>query len=296
MGDQDRRQAGDALEAVREGTRIEQNRGLVRRNRRESLRVGTNGRNASIACLYCGAQGYPGGTSDVRLLLALAVATCGLVIAPSTPASRRARRVPADLRRHPRFGVDRARPRRRCTRCITGRAWPDLPSRRPRRGSPSRRLCARRRSLGDARDYAVASQATVAEPAGPMAAAGAGHALARGHRSVRADGDGRPSSWPGPGCETARSPRRWHPRRSPPATRSALAAVISVAGQRVMHQYLLAHPASSTIVELAMWSTLPPLVRWPAVPDAQVLDAHGRPAVRCVPRIVPVRRSGRTRR
>jgi hypothetical protein len=44
-----------------------------------------------------------------------------------------------------------------------------------------------------------------------------------------------------------------------------------------MHEYLLAHPASSTIVELAMWSSLPPQVDWPSVADAQVLDAMAGP-------------------
>jgi hypothetical protein len=53
--------------------------------------------------------------------------------------------------------------------------------------------------------------------------------------------------------------------------------VISVAGDQVMHEYLLAHPASSSIVELAMWSSLPPEVDWPAVPDAQVLEAMAAP-------------------
>jgi hypothetical protein len=70
------------------------------------------------------------------------------------------------------------------------------------------------------------------------------------------------------------------PLASPSITTSdplRVAAVISVAGQKVIHQYLLAHPSSSTIVELAMWSTVPPLVRWAAVPDAQVFDAMAAP-------------------
>jgi hypothetical protein len=56
-----------------------------------------------------------------------------------------------------------------------------------------------------------------------------------------------------------------------------IAAVISDGGRQVMHEYLLAHPESSTIVELAMWSSLPPQVDWPAVADAQVLDAMAAP-------------------
>jgi hypothetical protein len=56
-----------------------------------------------------------------------------------------------------------------------------------------------------------------------------------------------------------------------------IAAVISEAGSQVMHEYLLAHPESSTIVELAMWSALPPQVDWPPVGDAQVFDALAAP-------------------
>ena len=36
--------------------------------------------------------------------------------------------------------------------------------------------------------------------------------------------------------------------------------MISDAGDQVMHEYLLADPDSSTVVELAMWSSLPPQV------------------------------------
>jgi hypothetical protein len=54
-------------------------------------------------------------------------------------------------------------------------------------------------------------------------------------------------------------------------------AVISEAGRQVMHEYLLADPNSSTIVELALWSSLPPQVDWPAVADAQVFDAMAAP-------------------
>jgi hypothetical protein len=56
-----------------------------------------------------------------------------------------------------------------------------------------------------------------------------------------------------------------------------IGAVISDAGDQVMHEYLLADPDSSTIVELALWSSLPPQVGWPAVADAQVLDAMAEP-------------------
>jgi hypothetical protein len=53
--------------------------------------------------------------------------------------------------------------------------------------------------------------------------------------------------------------------------------VISKAGEQVMHEYVLAHPESSTVVELAMWSSVPPQVGWPPVADTQVLDAMAAP-------------------
>jgi predicted nicotinamide N-methyase len=44
-----------------------------------------------------------------------------------------------------------------------------------------------------------------------------------------------------------------------------------------MHEYLLAHPNSSTVVELALWASLPAQVEWRAAADAQVLDAMAAP-------------------
>jgi hypothetical protein len=58
-----------------------------------------------------------------------------------------------------------------------------------------------------------------------------------------------------------------------------LAAVLTVAGTptTVVHQYLMAHPQSSSVVELAMWSTSPPADNWPAIPDGRMLDAMMAP-------------------
>ncbi|MCV7363564.1 ATPase [Mycolicibacterium neworleansense] len=55
-----------------------------------------------------------------------------------------------------------------------------------------------------------------------------------------------------------------------------LAAVINF-DDRVLHQYLLADPNNSTVVELAMWSTTPSRVEWSAPSDRQVLDALADP-------------------
>lgn len=54
-----------------------------------------------------------------------------------------------------------------------------------------------------------------------------------------------------------------------------LAATIS--GPVIMHTYLVAHPQSSTISELTLWSTAPPQVPWPVLIDEQVLDAMTAP-------------------
>ena len=72
------------------------------------------------------------------------------------------------------------------------------------------------------------------------------------------------------------------PLTSPSITTDApdrMAAVISGSppGQPVIHEYLLVQPYNSTLVEVAMWATTPPRVDWPAVPDAQVLDAMTAP-------------------
>lgn len=54
-----------------------------------------------------------------------------------------------------------------------------------------------------------------------------------------------------------------------------MAAVIS--GPVVMHTYLVAHVASSTVTELTLWSSGPPQVPWPAMADDSVLNALTAP-------------------
>jgi len=56
-----------------------------------------------------------------------------------------------------------------------------------------------------------------------------------------------------------------------------IAAVLSDAGHQVMHDYLLVESGSSSVVELAMWSTAPPQADWPVVTDAQIFDAMAAP-------------------
>ena len=54
-----------------------------------------------------------------------------------------------------------------------------------------------------------------------------------------------------------------------------LAAVVS--GPVILHQYLLADPVTSTVTELALWSTAPPQIPYPTLSDSSVLDALGAP-------------------
>jgi hypothetical protein len=53
--------------------------------------------------------------------------------------------------------------------------------------------------------------------------------------------------------------------------------VISTAGEEVLHEYLLVDARNATLVDLAMWTTLPKAVEWRAVPDPVVFDAMGDP-------------------
>ncbi len=54
-----------------------------------------------------------------------------------------------------------------------------------------------------------------------------------------------------------------------------MAAVIS--GPVIVHTYLIAHLASSTISELTLWSSGPPQVPWPVLSDVAILDAMTAP-------------------
>ncbi|MCV7000344.1 ATPase [Mycolicibacterium alvei] len=56
-----------------------------------------------------------------------------------------------------------------------------------------------------------------------------------------------------------------------------LVAAMNFGNTSVLHQYLLADPNNSTVVELAMWSSTPKQVPWSAPSDRQVLDALADP-------------------
>jgi hypothetical protein len=204
-------------------------------------------------------------------MLAVAVATCGLGIAPSAgwPASA----VPGECPPICDAIPDSAWVDPTAIPLYRVYHWPGLAglavtARAPRFAFEE--LCASPPVAGDARDYVVAARAAVSDPTGQWQ-------LQVQVMHWRGD-----TAWAT--LETARARLRDCQLTAPQASRSIttndpqrIAAVISDAGQRVMHTYLLADPNSGTVVELAMWSSLPPQVDWPAVADAQVLDALAAP-------------------
>jgi hypothetical protein len=137
-------------------------------------------------------------------------------------------------------------------------------------------LCDSPPVANDPRDYAVAARSVVLHPEGQW------NLLVQ---VIHWRGDTASGASTTLGVlETARSRLRdcqsTSPQTSPSVTTSDqehIAAVISDAGSQVMREYLLVHPESSTIVDMALWSTVPPQVDWPTVADAQVFDALAAP-------------------
>ena len=143
-------------------------------------------------------------------------------------------------------------------------------------------LCGSPPVAGDPRAYAVAARSLVLQPQGQW------NLLVQVIHWRGDTATGGPTALST--LETARS--RLHDCQSTAAAASPsittndpqrVAAVISDAGHQVMHEYLLADPDSSTVVELAMWSSLPPQLNWPAVADGQVLDAMAAPLCNAYP-------------
>ncbi|MFG1931433.1 ATPase [Mycobacterium sp. NPDC048908] len=213
----------------------------------------------------------------MRLLLAVAVATFGLAIAPS--ADWVARGVPGVCPPFCDAIPDAAWIAPASVPLYSVYRWPGLaglavtaPS--PRFGFEA--MCSSAPVADDPRAYAVASRSVVLHPEGQW------------NLLVQVIHWRGPTATGGPTAtstlETARS--RLQECQSTVAAASPsvttddgtrVVAVISDAGHRVMHEYLLVDPSSSTVVELAMWSSLPAKVDWPPVADAQVLDAMAAP-------------------
>lgn len=215
----------------------------------------------------------------MRLLFAVALATFGLALTAGPVPGPGARAVPGVCPPICDAIPDAAWPASSSLPLASVYSWPGLAGLAVNAPAPRfvfEELCASPPVPGDPRDYVVAARAQVNNPTGQW--------------QLRAQvlhwrGD---VAHNGPLTRTVldsaqlrlRTCQLTAPLVSPSITTAdgeRVVAVISVAGQKVVHQYLLAHPTSGSIVELALWSALPLQVPWSAVPDAQVLDALAAP-------------------
>jgi len=156
-------------------------------------------------------------------------------------------------------------------------AWPRLPAVAVTPVAPRFRfedLCASPPVDDDPRAYAVAERAMVVHPRGQwQLQAQVLHWRGETWRGGQIVGDLFDAA-----VAALRSCQRTNAVASPSLTvdePGRMAAVVS--GPVILHEYLVANVDNSTISELALWSTAPPLTPWPAVMDASVLDALDAP-------------------
>lgn len=134
-------------------------------------------------------------------------------------------------------------------------------------------LCATPQFPQDTRDSAVAARASVANPQDQWQL----QAQVMHWRGDTARGGQNVVSVFNIAAAALRGCQLGSPAQSPSVTADGtnrLAVVIS--GPVIMHTYLVAHPQSSTLSELTLWSTAPQ-VPWPVLSDDQVLDAMTAP-------------------
>ncbi len=135
-------------------------------------------------------------------------------------------------------------------------------------------LCATRPLAQDPRAWAVAARVTVVHPDGQWQL----RAQILHWRGDTARGGSIAASVFGNAVAVLRACQLGAPSQSPSVTTdepNRMAAVIS--GPVIMHTYLVAHVASSTISELTLWSQAPPQVPWPSTADNQELDSMTAP-------------------
>ena len=289
MGDQNRRQARDALEAVGEHPGVEQQRGLGRRRRNVASR------QEWPKCVNCMRSivrrdatlsvSWPRrGWSVTRMLAAVGVAAMaaafsllGQPIAHADPDT-----CPPNCDRIPATAwIDPA-----AIPLAAKYHWPDLagiavprcttavPLRggvRDARGCPTTRGLMRWRPRPPSPIRPASGSCRFRCCTGAASRGTAGSSPTRSS----ALGDR-------PRCGRVRCTA---PQASPSLTTDEpgrLAAVLSVAGDAptVLHQYLVAHPQSGTVVELAMWASSPPAEDWPVVLDYPAARRAGGAAVR----------------
>lgn len=207
----------------------------------------------------------------MRMVLGTLLVACGLVVAP--PAAATPETCPPACGRIPEaawippWGIP----------LNSHYAWPRLPGVAVTAVAPRFRfeeLCASPPVLLDPRSWAVAERALVVNPEGQWQL----QAQVLHWRGETWRGGQLAQEVFDTAAGAVRSCQRTDVTASPSVTTDEpdrMAAVIG--GPVILHQYLVANPGNSTITELAMWSTAPPLTAWPGVDDTAVLDAMGAP-------------------
>ena len=207
----------------------------------------------------------------MRMVLGTLLVACGLVVAP--PAAATPETCPPACDRIPEaawippWGIP----------LNSHYAWPRLPGVAVTAVAPRFRfeeLCASPPVLLDPRSWAVAERALVVNPEGQWQL----QAQVLHWRGETWRGGQLAQEVFDTAAGALRSCQQTNVTASPSVTTDEpdrMAAVIG--GPVILHQYLVANPGNSTITELAMWSTAPPLTAWPGVDDTAVLDALGAP-------------------
>jgi hypothetical protein len=215
----------------------------------------------------------------MRLMLAALLASCGLALAPGSigPASGAPMNCPPNCDRIPNSAwIDAT-----AIPLYPVYRWPGLAGVAVTATNPRFRFeeaCSTPVVPDDPRSYAVAARATVPQPDGQWQL----QVQVLHWRGETWRGGQLASSVFDKAVSALRSCQLTSPLTSPSlttATGDRIAAVVSgvLPGQAVLHTYLLVNLLNSTVVELAMWANSPPRVDWPAVADAQVLDAMNSP-------------------
>ncbi|ORW96769.1 ATPase [Mycobacterium sp. IEC1808] len=135
-------------------------------------------------------------------------------------------------------------------------------------------LCASPEAPQDARASAVAARATITHPDGQWQL----QAEILHWRGDTARGGSIAAGVFSTAVAALRGCQQRVPAQSPSITSdepNRMAAVVS--GPVIMHTYLVAHVASSTVSELTLWSQGPPQVSWPAMADDSVLNSMVAP-------------------
>lgn len=155
--------------------------------------------------------------------------------------------------------------------------WPDLSASAAATQSPRFRfeeVCGSAAPAGDPRSYAVAERTTVTQPDGQwQLQAQILHWRGETWRGGELAVDSVAAA-----VTALRNCQRTNPAASASLTLSEPDRLaVAVSGPVVLHDYLLADPDSSTITELALWTSGPVASPWPAVAEAGVLDALDKP-------------------